>query len=221
MPADSDPSNPRQLHAPSINLEAVAELFEAERMPAVATSCGIGGASHDAPPSAEPCAPVSEYTAPRSVKAIRSTGVIELSFPPTPMMAQPSLSCIGVLPVHRHRLFRSLPHVSALSGQSYDLSGRFPCAFRPPAFASWGILSPLAHRPLSRETYWYPRRQRDYHVPHIQPDAVGSVYPPVAHHLRGVTIQHPSLATYHFGPGLSASLARAFLTRVQMTVHFR
>jgi hypothetical protein len=61
--------------------------------------------------------------------------------------------------------------------------------------------------------YWLSRPHRDYHVPHIQLDTVGSVYPPVAHHLRGVTLQHADLSTHHFGSGLSASLARSYLTK--------
>jgi len=36
---------------------------------------------------------------------------------------------------------------------------------------------------------------------------LGSTRTPVTQHLRGATLEHPDLATHHFGPSLSASLA--------------
>lgn len=69
---------------------------------------------------------------------------LELRLPHTPMTRGLYLA-YGFVPMFLVRLLRSLPHVSALSGWSSDLSGGlwFPRAFRLPAFASWGILSPL------------------------------------------------------------------------------
>jgi hypothetical protein len=54
----------------------------------------------------------------------------------------------------------------------------------------WGVVPP------SRLAYWLPRPHRDYHVPHAQQGAVGSVYPPVVRHLRQAPPNRLSLTTY-------------------------
>ena len=109
-----------------------------------------------------------------------------------------SPSCIWVRFHSLVDLLRSLPHVCTLSGWSYDLSGGlcFPVPFgcRPSLLGAscprWGVVPP------SRLAYWSPRPHRDYHVPHIQPDTVGSVYPPVVRHLRQTTPKRLVLTTY-------------------------
>ncbi len=114
----------------------------------------------------------------------------------------PMTNCLylayGFVSVFLVRLLRSLSHVCTLSGWSYDRSGGlcFPRTFRLPAFASWDILCPLELCSPSRESYWFPRPHRDYHVPQIQPDAVGSVYPPVVPHPRQTTPKRLVLTTY-------------------------
>src|SRR5262249_56905330 len=47
------------------------------------------------------------------------------------------------------------------------------------------------------------------------PRGLGPALTPVALHLRRMTLQHPDLATYHFGPSLSAPLACLCLRRLQ------
>src|SRR3954447_1253212 len=47
------------------------------------------------------------------------------------------------------------------------------------------------------------------------PRGLGPAFTPVARHLRRMTLQHPDLATYRFGPSLSAPLARLCLRRLR------
>src|SRR4051794_41661557 len=47
------------------------------------------------------------------------------------------------------------------------------------------------------------------------PRGLGPAFTPVAPHLRRGTLQPPDLATYHFGPSLSAPLARLCLRRLR------
>ena len=105
---------------------------------------GIGKAARATSPSAEPYVPLSGHTAPRSNTMFQMHWKLELRLPHTPMTRGLYLA-YGFVSVLLVCLLRSLPHVSTLSGWSSDLSGGLwlPRAFRLPAFASWGILSPL------------------------------------------------------------------------------
>src|SRR4051794_41364792 len=47
------------------------------------------------------------------------------------------------------------------------------------------------------------------------PRGLGPALTPVALHLRRMSLQHPDLATYHFGPSLSAPLACLCLRRLR------
>ena len=69
-------------------------------------------------------------------------------------------------------------------------------------------------RAAAFETWGLPRSAR---VPFLE--GLGSAYPPVALHLRGVSRGHPYLATCHFGPSLSASLACCPLRRLNSGSH--
>src|SRR5262249_5819967 len=48
---------------------------------------------------------------------------------------------------------------------------------------------------------------RAYHVALLNPGGLGPASTPVARQLRRVSSEHPSLATYRFGPGLEAPWA--------------
>src|SRR3954465_11888610 len=49
----------------------------------------------------------------------------------------------------------------------------------------------------------------------LNPRGLGPALTPAALHLRRMSLQHPDLATYRFGPSLSAPLARLCLRRLR------
>src|SRR5262249_42243742 len=76
---------------------------------------------------------------------------------------------------------------------------------------------PLPVAPSARLAAGLPSREDDglTTLHRENPRGVGSALTPVAHHLRRVSLQHPDLATYRFGPSLSAPLARLCLRRLR------
>ena len=76
---------------------------------------------------------------------------------------------------------------------------------------------PLPAAPSVRLTVGLPSREgygfTTLHRGNLR--GLGPASTPVAHHLRRMKMEHPDLATYRFGPSLSASLACLFLRRVR------
>src|SRR3954465_869186 len=76
---------------------------------------------------------------------------------------------------------------------------------------------PLPAAPSARLTAGLPSREDDglTTLHRRNPRGLGPALTPVALHLRRMTLQHPGLATYHFGPSLSAPLACLCLRRLR------
>src|SRR5262249_57103556 len=76
---------------------------------------------------------------------------------------------------------------------------------------------PFPAAPSAHLTAGLPSREGDglTTLHRRNPRGLGPAFTPVAHHLRRVSLQHPDLATYRFGPSLSASLARLCLRRLR------
>ena len=69
--------------------------------------------------------------------------------------------------------------------------------------------SSFTRRPIGPPSAGLPLREDDglTTLPHGNLHGLGPALTPVARHLRRVSCNHPDLATYHFGPSLSAPLA--------------
>src|SRR5215831_4166436 len=67
---------------------------------------------------------------------------------------------------------------------------------------------PLPAAPSAHLTAGLPSREDDglTTLPRRNPRGLGPAFTPVARHLRRMSLQHPDLATYRFGPSLSAPL---------------
>src|SRR5262249_1723787 len=76
---------------------------------------------------------------------------------------------------------------------------------------------PLPAAPSARLTAGLPSREDDglTTLHRKNPRGLSPALTPVALHLRRMTLQHPDLATYHFGPSLSAPLACLCLRRLR------
>src|SRR3954451_21067408 len=76
---------------------------------------------------------------------------------------------------------------------------------------------PLPAAPSAHLTAGLPSREDDglTTLHRENPRGLGPALTPVARHLRRMTLQHPGLATYHFGPSLSAPLACLCLRRLR------
>ena len=76
---------------------------------------------------------------------------------------------------------------------------------------------PLPAAPSAHLTAGLPSREGDglTTLHRRNPRGLGPALTPVAPHLRRMSLQHPDLATYRFGPSLSAPLARPCLRRLQ------
>jgi hypothetical protein len=76
---------------------------------------------------------------------------------------------------------------------------------------------PLPAAPSARLAAGLPSREDDglTTLHRKNPRGLGPASTPVALHLRRMTSQHPGLATYHFGPSLSAPLACLCLRRLR------
>src|SRR6516164_2278023 len=76
---------------------------------------------------------------------------------------------------------------------------------------------PLPAAPSAHLTAGLPAREGDglTTLHRRNPRGLGPAFTPVAHHLRRMSLQHPDLATYRFGPSLSAPLARLCLRRLR------
>src|SRR5262245_41267902 len=76
---------------------------------------------------------------------------------------------------------------------------------------------PLPAAPSAHLTAGLPSREGDglTTLHRRNPRGLGPAFTPVAHHLRRMSLQHPDLATYRFGPSLSAPLARLCLRRLR------
>ena len=76
---------------------------------------------------------------------------------------------------------------------------------------------PLPAAPSARLTAGLPSREVDglTTLHRRNPRGLGPAFTPVARHLRRMSLQHPDLATYRFGPSLSAPLARLCLRRLR------
>src|SRR3954469_25857641 len=76
---------------------------------------------------------------------------------------------------------------------------------------------PLPAAPSARLAAGLPSREDDEltTLHRRNPRGLGPALTPVAHHLRRMSLQHPDLATYRFGPSLSAPLARLCLRRLR------
>src|SRR3954470_12628666 len=68
---------------------------------------------------------------------------------------------------------------------------------------------PLPAAPSARLAAGLPSREDDglTTLHRRNPRGLGPAFTPVAIHLRRMSLQHPDLATYRFGPSLSAPLA--------------
>jgi hypothetical protein len=86
---------PRQVQAVPLQLPS-CHVRRGEGVLAAGALSGIGEVSHDTPPSAEPCVPLSKHTAPRSNASLHATRKRELAFPRPPLMATPPLTFIRV-----------------------------------------------------------------------------------------------------------------------------
>src|SRR5262249_59944399 len=96
--------------------------------------------------------------------------------------------------------------------------GLFPPPLPPPFRA--GLRSPpppFPAAPSARLAARLPAREDDglTTLHRRNPRGVGPALTPVARHLRRMRLQHPDLATYHFGPSLSAPLACLCLRRLR------
>jgi len=93
---------------------------------------------------------------------------------------------------------------------SQPLSGPLQTGFR-------FLPRPLPAAPSARLAASLPSREDDglTTLHRKNPRGLGPALTPVALHLRRMTLQHPDLATYHFGPSLSAPLACLCLRRLQ------
>src|SRR5262245_33135559 len=76
---------------------------------------------------------------------------------------------------------------------------------------------PLPAAPSAHLTAGLPSREGDglTTLHRRNPRGLGPAFTPVAHHLRRMSLQHPDLATYRFGPSLSAPLACLCLRRLR------
>jgi hypothetical protein len=76
---------------------------------------------------------------------------------------------------------------------------------------------PLPAAPSARLAAGLPSREGDglTTLHRENPRGLGPALTPVARHLRRMSLQHPDLATYRFGPSLSAPLARLCLRRLR------
>src|SRR5262245_33296189 len=76
---------------------------------------------------------------------------------------------------------------------------------------------PLPAAPSAHLTAGLPAREGDglTTLHRRNPRGLGPAFTPVAHHLPRMSLQHPDLATYRFGPSLSAPLARLCLRRLR------
>src|SRR6516165_5944935 len=76
---------------------------------------------------------------------------------------------------------------------------------------------PLPAAPSARLAAGLPSREDDglTTLHRRNPRGLGPAFTPVALHLRRMSLQHPDLATYRFGPSLSAPLARLCLRRLR------
>src|SRR5262249_8871933 len=102
-----------------------------------------------------------------------------------------------------------------LSADTRGKSARVPagaCLHPPPAPATPALPPPPRPSPAAPSahlTAGLPSREGDglTTLQRRNPRGLGPALTPVAHHLRRVSLQHPDLATYRFGPSLSAPLA--------------
>jgi hypothetical protein len=76
---------------------------------------------------------------------------------------------------------------------------------------------PLPAAPSARLAAGLPSREGDglTTLHRRNPRGLGPAFTPVARHLRRMNLQHPDLATYRFGPSLSAPLACLCLRRLR------
>ena len=111
------------------------------------------------------------------------------------------------VPIRRHP-----GEVSSLSRgvMSQPLSDRLRAGLR-------FLPRPLPAAPSARLAAGLPSREGDglTTLHRRNPRGLGPALTPVALHLRRMSLQHPDLATYRFGPSLSAPLARLCLRRLR------